>query len=46
MDNYRQYFNKPIDKTLRIDMTLNGKTSKDLSLKMPHPHGTGTVQLG
>lgn len=46
IDNYRQYFDKEIDKTLRIDMTLNGKTSKDLSLKMPHPHGTGTAKMG
>ena len=43
--SYTKYFDKPVDKTLRIDMTLHGKTSKDLSLKMQHPHGTGTVML-
>lgn len=46
IDAYRQYFDKAIDKTLRIDMTLHGKTSKDMSLKMPHPHGSWTAMMG
>jgi hypothetical protein len=36
IDLYREYFDKPVDKTLRLDMTLNGKTKDDLSLKMQH----------
>jgi hypothetical protein len=42
IDNYRPYFDKEIDKTLRFDMTLYDKTSEDMSLQM-HPHRDGTT---
>jgi len=46
IDQYREYFDKPVDKTLRLDMTLNGKTKDDMSLKMEHAHDGSTAQLG
>ena len=45
IDTYRKYLDKDIDKTLRLDMTLNGKTKDDLSLKMIHPHDGSTATL-
>lgn len=45
IDNYREYFDKPIDKRLRLDMTLNGKTKDDMSLKMAHAHDGTTAKL-
>jgi hypothetical protein len=45
IDNYRKYFDKPVDKRLRLDMTLNGKTKDDLSLKMEHAHDGTVAQL-
>lgn len=45
IDAYREYFDKPVDKTLRLDMTLNGKTKDDLSLKMQHPDDWSTATL-
>lgn len=45
IDQYREYFDKSVDKTLRLDMTLNGKTKDDLSLKMEHPHDESIALL-
>ena len=45
IDQFRDYFDKPVDKTLRLDMTLNGKTKDDLSLKMEHAHDGTTADL-
>ena len=45
IDAYRDYFDKPIDKKLRLDMTLNGKTKDDMSLKMEHAHDGTTAKL-
>ena len=45
IDSYREYFDKPVDRTLRLDMTLNGKTKDDLSLKMQHTNDWTTATL-
>jgi len=45
IDTYRKYFDKPVDKKLRLDMTLNGKTKDDMSLKMEHAHDWSTAKL-
>lgn len=45
IDQYREYFDKPVDRTLRLDMTLNGKTKDDLSLKMEHAHDGSMAML-
>jgi len=45
IDQYREYFDNPVDKTLRLDMTLNGKTKDDMSLKMEHAHDGTSAQL-
>ena len=46
VDQYREYFDAPIDKTLRLDMTLHGKTKDDLSLNMQHVHDGSVAELG
>ena len=45
IDQYREYFDNPVDRTLRLDMTLNGKTKDDMSLKMEHAHDWSTAEL-
>ncbi len=45
IDQYRSYIDAPVDKTLRLDMTLNGKTKDDLSLKMAHANDGTTAQM-
>lgn len=45
INQYREYFDNPVDRTLRLDMTLNGKTKDDMSLKMEHPHDWSTASM-
>jgi FtsP/CotA-like multicopper oxidase with cupredoxin domain len=45
IDTYREYFDKPVDKKLRLDMTLNGKTKDDMSLKMEHAHDGTSAKM-
>lgn len=45
IDAYRKYFDQPVDKKLRLDMTLNGKTKHDMSLKMKHAHDGSVAKL-
>ena len=43
---FEEYFDQPVDKTLRLDMTLNGKTKDDMSLKMSHIYDGSSAILG